>query len=55
MYLCYIRHFCQGLASAHPIKKKKKYIYRSESRDQYHADGYLVPSPRFGFESVFQL
>ena len=29
----------------------------NESRDHYHGDGNLVPSPRcgFGFEAVFQL
>ena len=32
------------------------YVY-NESRDHYHEDGNLVPSPRcgFGFEAVFQL
>ena len=37
--------------------KKKKDLRSNESRDQYHEDGYLVPSPRYGFrfEAVFRL
>ena len=40
-----------------PTNKKKKDIRSSESRDHYHEDGNLVPSPRcgFNFEAAFQL
>ena len=37
--------------------KKKNNLRNNESRDHYHADGYVVPSPRydFHFEAVSRL
>ena len=39
------------------LRLKTSDLRSSESRDHYHEDGKLVPSPRcgFGFEAAFQL
>ena len=33
------------------IYRKDLRLRSNESRDRYHEDGYLVPSPRYGFRS----
>ena len=39
------------------LRLKTSDLRSNESRDHYHEDGNLVPSPRcgFGFEAAFQL
>ena len=61
---------CKTLLKDHMVRLKimSLYIYKDlrfktwdlrsiESRDHYHEDGNIVPSPRcgFGFEAAFQL
>ena len=62
--ICNLKQF-KTLFRVHMVRLKiiSLYIYKDlrlktyESRDHYHEDGYLVPSPRYGFryEAVSRL